>query len=345
MHRVPRIIRLVQARCLIGYKVQNFCTQHNINVITAPANDHRAIGLVERLIQIIKGRLGCMKLDSRNNTFTIKEAIKSIVYQFSIRKQKTNVSPFLAHFGRKPNTPLSNISTIANSSYLSYENILQHYLYADTVPVEDYLDDNGLVTRDCSDILKEEAMQKTQVDAGRRYNGDRNKSVSRFIMHPKLNNPMARSQKSLDFKLARKVSKRPKRDLRGLWKTLAPGITVVRTSPTTTVIKDPESLKSECETMISQNSVPALSVIGTFGNTPSDVPYHMRRQKKRREPSIQTTLKRNIVGRPEFVTGPPSQMLLQEFRLPTATFLRPCLLVNPKNHKWEEIDRHNPLPR
>ena len=46
-----------------------------------------------------------MKLDTRNNTFTIKEAIKSIVYQLRICKQKTtNVTPFQAHFGRKPNT-------------------------------------------------------------------------------------------------------------------------------------------------------------------------------------------------------------------------------------------------
>ena len=30
------------------------------------------------------------------------------------------------------------------------------------------------------------------------------------------------------------------RDLRGLWDTLAPGSTVVRTSPTTSVIKEPD---------------------------------------------------------------------------------------------------------
>ena len=82
-------------------------------------------------------------------------------------------------------------------------------------------------------------MQKAQVDVGRRYNREHNKSVSRFIMRPKLNNPILRSEKSLDIKLARKVSKRLKRDLRGLWETLDPGSTVVRTSPTTTLIKEP----------------------------------------------------------------------------------------------------------
>ena len=82
-------------------------------------------------------------------------------------------------------------------------------------------------------------MQNAKVDAGRRYNGDKNKSISRFIMHPKLNNPILRTERSLELKLARKVSKRSKKDLRGLWETLAPGSSVVRTSPTTTVIKEP----------------------------------------------------------------------------------------------------------
>ena len=202
IHGVPRNIRLDQARCLIGYKVKNFCKQHNINIITAPVSGHRAIGLVERLIQTIKRRLSYMKLDNTNNTFTIKEAIKSILYQLRICKQKTtNVKPFQAHFGRKPYTPLSNISAIPKWSNLSYENILHHYIDADTVPVEDYLDDNGWVTGDRNDILVEEAIQKAQLDAGRRYNGDKNKSISRFIMHPKLNNPIPRTEQSLELKL------------------------------------------------------------------------------------------------------------------------------------------------
>ena len=54
IHVVPRNIRLDHSRCIIGYNFENFCKQHNINIITAPANDHRAIGLVERLIQSIK---------------------------------------------------------------------------------------------------------------------------------------------------------------------------------------------------------------------------------------------------------------------------------------------------
>ena len=58
-------------------------------------------------------------------------------------------------------------------------------------------------------------------------------------MHPKLNNPMPRTEQSLELKLARNVSKWSKKQLQGLWETLAPGSTVVRTLPTTTLIKEP----------------------------------------------------------------------------------------------------------
>ena len=69
---------------------------------------------------------------------------------------------------KKPNTPLIKFSTIPKSSNLSYEKIRNHYLDADTVTVENYLDDNGWVTGEWRDILVEEARSKAQVDAARR---------------------------------------------------------------------------------------------------------------------------------------------------------------------------------
>ena len=168
-----------------------------------------------------------MKLANRSNRFTINDAKKSSVS-----------TKFQAHFGREPKTTFSNISTTPKSSNLSYENILYHYLDADTVPAEDYLVDNGRVTEERSEILIEEAMSRAQVDAGRRQNGEMNKAVSRFVFHPRLTNPIPRSQKLLELNLCRKNAKESKRDLRGLWETLAPGSTDVRISPSTTVIKE-----------------------------------------------------------------------------------------------------------
>ena len=45
---VPRLIRLCQAKSLVGYQVKSFCNRSNIDNIEAPVNDHRAIELVER---------------------------------------------------------------------------------------------------------------------------------------------------------------------------------------------------------------------------------------------------------------------------------------------------------
>ena len=88
-----------------------------------------------------------MKSANRNNTFTFKDTIKSIVYQLCICKQKTtNVTHFQIHFGIQPNTQLSNISTTPKSSNFSYENILNHYLDTDTFKVDVHLNNNSSVT-------------------------------------------------------------------------------------------------------------------------------------------------------------------------------------------------------
>ena len=107
---------------------------------------------MERLTQIFKRRLSCVNLAYRNKKFSIKDGRKSIENELRICKQKTtNVTPFQAHFGRKPNTPHNSINKIPKSKNLSYEKILNHYLDADTVPVADYLDDNGWATGERSE--------------------------------------------------------------------------------------------------------------------------------------------------------------------------------------------------
>ena len=108
-HGIPRSIRLDQAKCFIGHQVKTFCNKNNIEIIEAPVNDHRAIGLVERLLQTIKNRLACIKEEKLStHAFHVKHALKIIIHQLRICKQRTTkTSPFEAHFGRKPNTPLS----------------------------------------------------------------------------------------------------------------------------------------------------------------------------------------------------------------------------------------------
>ena len=78
------------------------------------------------------------------DTFSTSKAIKQIVSDLRLTKQKTTkITPFEAHFGRPANTPLRNISTLPSSLNLTYEKVVNHYLDAETVPADDFLDEAG----------------------------------------------------------------------------------------------------------------------------------------------------------------------------------------------------------
>ena len=119
IHGVPRSIRMDQARCQKGNIIRDLCSRNNMRIIFAPANDHRSIGLVERLIQTVKRRLGCIKLDPKQHPFNIKQSLRQIAQELRIcRKKATNISPFEAHFGRPANTPITNLTTKPDSRNL-----------------------------------------------------------------------------------------------------------------------------------------------------------------------------------------------------------------------------------
>ena len=80
---------------------------------------------------------------------------------------------------------------------------------------------------------------KSPGGCGPKIQREKNKPVSRFILHPKLSNPILQTERLLELNLARTVSKSSKWDLGGHWDTLARGSTAVLTLPTTTVIKEP----------------------------------------------------------------------------------------------------------
>ena len=239
-HGIPRTIRLDQATCLVGKPVTNYCNENNINDLDAPVGDHRAIGLVERMIQTIKRRLSCMKAENKD-TFSTSKAIKQIVSDLRLTKQKTTkITFFEAHFGCPANTSLRNISPLPSSLSLTYEKIIDHYLDADTVPADDFLDEAGWINPNRSDTEIEKNMCQASLDTGYRYR-DSDYKESRFITHPKLTDPIPRTEKSLSVKLARKLrnKKRAKRQLAGLYEVLKPGTFVTKSSPTTTIINEP----------------------------------------------------------------------------------------------------------
>ena len=69
---------------------------------------------MERLLQANKRRRSFF--NGNNDQFSLRASIKSIIYQLKSGRQNTaNISPFEAHFGRKPNTPLNNKFTVPDS--------------------------------------------------------------------------------------------------------------------------------------------------------------------------------------------------------------------------------------
>ena len=145
-----------------------------------------------------------MKAENKD-TFSTSKAIKKIVSDLRLTRQKTTkITPFEAHFGRPANTALRNISTLPSSLNLTYEKIISHYLDAETVPADDYLDEAGWLSIDRSDTEIEKNMCQASLDAGQRYRDSDNKEP-RFIAHPQLTDPIPRTELSLKVKLARKL--------------------------------------------------------------------------------------------------------------------------------------------
>ena len=81
------------------------------------------------------------------------------------RQRTTKTSPFEAHFGRKPNTPLSVIATKPNLLNLSYKSIINHYLDEDTVLPEEILPDDKWINGYRSDIEVELGITRSTTEA------------------------------------------------------------------------------------------------------------------------------------------------------------------------------------
>ena len=240
-HGIPRSIRLDQAKCLIGRQVKTFCNKNNIEIIEAPVNDHRAIGLMERLIQTIKNRLACIKEEKLStHAFYVKHALKIIIHQLLLCKQRTTkTSPFEAHFGRKPNTPLSVIATKPNLLNLSYKSIINHYLDEDTVIPEEILPDDKWINGYRSDIEVEFGMTRATTEARSREQASTD-GEPRFLK-TKAIRPIPLKERAAELNLARNVhgKRRSKKNLEGLYEVLVPGSHILKVSPTTSTIKVP----------------------------------------------------------------------------------------------------------
>ena len=122
-HGVPRNIRCDQAQGFRAKKFMIYCKSKNIKLIFAPVDDHRSMGMVERLIRTLKTRLSIMKIDKNITPYKLASDVAELIKTLRITPHATTkTTPFEAHYGRKPNTPLINIWTTPKISNLSWEN-------------------------------------------------------------------------------------------------------------------------------------------------------------------------------------------------------------------------------
>ena len=129
-NRVPKRLRCDQAQTFRAKKLHIFCRTNNRKILFAPVDDHRAIGVVEGMIQTIKRRLAVMKIDQSNTPYKLASGVAEIMKTLRITPHGvTKISPFEANMGGKPNTPLSNIATNSSPKNLNWESAKHACLY------------------------------------------------------------------------------------------------------------------------------------------------------------------------------------------------------------------------
>ena len=124
LHGIPRSIRCDQAQVFKAKEFDIFCRNKNMKLILAPAGDHRGTGMVELLIQTIKRRLAVLDIDPNWSSETLSSRLANIIENIRlIPNRTTKITPFEAHFDRKPNAALSNMLTKPSTKNLSYHKL------------------------------------------------------------------------------------------------------------------------------------------------------------------------------------------------------------------------------
>ena len=237
-HGVPKNIRLDQARCLKGNKIQQLCKRYNINLIYAPANDHRPIGLVERLIQTIKRRLGCIKLDPNQKPFNIKNALQNLSFELrTCRKKNSKLSPFEAPYGRKANTALTNITSKPNIKNLNWSNTVKYYLDDNIIGEDELISQEKWYDEDLDSDNEVRATKQRKLQEAKDDKGE----VPRIVKLPSANfeQPLARNSPRLQLARKTLAASRNKKQLQGLYEAIPEGAALVKTTDSTVTIKVP----------------------------------------------------------------------------------------------------------
>ena len=183
-----------------------------------------------------------MHENTTKQKINLENSLYAIIQRLRISIQKTiDITPIEAHFSRKCNTPISNITTKPYNKNQNNNKIINYYLDEDTIPGRSYLtEEQWTDTALCSDTEIENVFCAANSRA-RKEEEKMKDGKQRLIKSEGMFRPIPCSERSIQVKLARKIneSQRQKRNLDGLYEVLAPGSTVCKVSPTTSLIKEP----------------------------------------------------------------------------------------------------------
>ena len=250
-HGIPRNIRCDQAQAFKSRQFEIFCNNHNIKLILAPAGDHRANGMIERLIQTIKRRLSVLNNDPKWSKITLADKITEIIKEIKlIPNTTTKIAPFTAHFGRKPNTPISNITSRTSPKNLSYNEITKFHLdkrrglkqpmlKADTIwnlesDSEPHLDIQFQPTIEGDDSSDQSTLQNIKKKAIKRKNTSPIKITPDKLMitFGDKTTSITNTRKQIARKTLARKAPEPRGTLKPLWNIIPDG-TITNYSPTT----------------------------------------------------------------------------------------------------------------
>ena len=108
-HGHPRKLHMDQPTGFFSNDIQNFCNYEGIELIKSPVQDHRATGMVEKNIGLIKNYVLTYLQENKKNKFGLMISRALSALQF-VPHSKTKLTPFEAFHRREPNTALQNLT-------------------------------------------------------------------------------------------------------------------------------------------------------------------------------------------------------------------------------------------
>ena len=137
---VPLRLRCDQAQTFTAKKFQLFRHTYHIKLLFAPGDDHRAIGVVERIIQTLKRQLGVMRIDPAKTPYKLASDVAKIVKTLRITPHgvtkitKTKTSQLARDIGQG-GKPLRSL--VARTTTNEEENSSQQKEAEEDTPEED----------------------------------------------------------------------------------------------------------------------------------------------------------------------------------------------------------------